>query len=253
MSSPSLQKWRHRCLLGLGLTILDLSTISHVFYQLSEHTIGSFLPWCVSQATSFLSNFHFPNEASFLHPRLIPKLPVISALSRDSSLFFAQCWINLPKIPFSSCHGPADGLKCHPLAYWIKSKFCSSTFKALLQKALLFSNFSPTTCWRKHASVKTACLRSSACVLFSFPFTFFSLSSSAESFHPSLLKQKSPTPRRTPLLHKTFLDNWLPSDNFWHFTSPLELATDVLHQWFFLKRLLRRNMECQLFVYSYYH
>ena len=64
---------------------------------------------------------------------------------------------------------------------------------------------------------------------------------------------KFSTPREHPLLHKTFLENWLPSDNFWHFTSPLALATEVVCQWFFLKRLLSRNMECKLFVYSYYH
>ena len=35
----------------------------------------------------FFSHFYFPNE-TFLHSSLTPKLPVISALSRDSSLTF---------------------------------------------------------------------------------------------------------------------------------------------------------------------
>lgn len=105
---------------------------------------------------------------------------------------------------------------------------------------------------KTHTSDKTASLQLSAYVLFAISLTFFFLSSSAESFHPSLPKQHLQLPREDPSSSQL---SWIIGSILTIFDispPPLNQALKFSISDFSWKTA-EEDVECKLSVYGRYH
>lgn len=227
-------------------------TQRHKFLGLS--TIPLFLPivrtynWLLLHGKCSLGSAFvlFPSNAS--QTRALSSPSPSSALSQDLS---PSCWINLPKHLFHLPHpryGPKWNLSLAGLSpnssaqhsHRSSRRYCFITLTSFPQRV------SVNPCVRQHRVLRILSLHPLFCLL---NFFLYPLLLEVPSFLP---EANYPTSWRRPLLHKTFPISGSILTIF-DILPLLELGTEVLHQSFFLKGLLGRNMECRLFVYSYYH